>query len=80
MLNAFTAVGVLRALTDFTLSNARRFYSSTGNPSAAKGLTNRRFLLDFCHEDSGILLFVCLFAFFRFIDAVRRFRGVNNQS
>ena len=29
---------VLRALTDFTLSNARRFYSSMGNPLDGKGL------------------------------------------
>ena len=27
MINALTAVGALRALIDFTLSNARRFYS-----------------------------------------------------
>ena len=27
------------ALIDFTLSNARRFYSSMGNPSGLKGLT-----------------------------------------
>ena len=33
-----TAVGALRALIDFTLSNARRFYSWMGNPLAAKGL------------------------------------------
>ena len=26
------------ALIDFTLSNARRFYSSMGNPSGVKGL------------------------------------------
>ena len=28
------AVGALMTLIDFTLSNARRFYSSMGNPSA----------------------------------------------
>ena len=27
------------ALMDFTLSNARRFYSSMGNPLGVKGLT-----------------------------------------
>ena len=27
------------ALIDFTLSNARRFYSSMGSPSGVKGLT-----------------------------------------
>ena len=30
------------ALTDFTLSNARRFYSSMGNPLGLKGLTTRK--------------------------------------
>ena len=39
LLNALTAVGALTALIDFTLSNARRFYSSMGNPLAVKGLT-----------------------------------------
>ena len=29
------------ALIDFTLSNARRFYSSMGNPSGLKGLIKR---------------------------------------
>ena len=38
-INALTAVGALMAVIDFTLSNARRFYSSTGNPLAVKGLT-----------------------------------------
>ena len=38
LLNPFTAVGAHRALIDFTLSNARRFYSSMGNALAAKGL------------------------------------------
>ena len=37
-LNDFTAVGALRALIDFTLSNARRFYMSMGIPLAMKGL------------------------------------------
>ena len=37
-INPFTAEWALRALRDFTLSNARRFYSSTGNPLAGKGL------------------------------------------
>ena len=39
MLNPLTAEWALRALIDFTLSNARRFYSSMGNPLAGKGLT-----------------------------------------
>ena len=34
--NALTAVGALRILLDLTLSNARRFYSSVGNPLAVK--------------------------------------------
>ena len=34
-LNPFTAKDLL---IDFTLSNARRFYSSKGNPLAVKGL------------------------------------------
>ena len=29
-------------LIDFTLSNARRFYSSIGNPLAVKGLTTSK--------------------------------------
>ena len=37
--NALTAVGAFMTLIDFTLSNARRFYSSKGNPLAVKGLT-----------------------------------------
>ena len=41
MLNALTAIGALMTLIDFTLSNARRFYSSMGNPLAVKGLTNQ---------------------------------------
>ena len=38
LFNALTAVGALMTLKDFVLSNARRFYSSMGNPSAVKGL------------------------------------------
>ena len=36
--NPLTAVGALRALIDFTLSNARRFYSSMGDPLAVKNV------------------------------------------
>ena len=36
--NPLTAEWALRALIDFTLSNARRFYSSKGNPLDGKGL------------------------------------------
>ena len=37
--NPLTAEWALRALIDFTLSNARRFYSSVGNSLDGKGLT-----------------------------------------
>ena len=37
-INPFPFERVLRALTDFTLSNARRFYSSMGNLLDGKGL------------------------------------------
>ena len=37
-IKSVTAVGAHRALIDFTLSNARRFYSSMENPLAVKGL------------------------------------------
>ena len=37
LLNPLTAEWALRALIDFTLSNARRFYSSTGDPLDGKG-------------------------------------------
>ena len=37
--NPLTVEGALRALLDFTLSNARRFYLSMGNPLDGKGLT-----------------------------------------
>ena len=36
--NPFPSKWVLRALIDFTLSNARRFYSSMGNLLDRKGL------------------------------------------
>ena len=36
--NALTAVGAFMTPIDFTLSNARRFNSSMGNPLAVKGL------------------------------------------
>jgi len=40
MLNPLTAEWALRTPIDFTLSNARRFYSSMGNLLAVKGLRN----------------------------------------
>ena len=42
LLNPLTAEWALRALIDFTLSNARRFYSSMGNPLDGKGLTTSK--------------------------------------
>ena len=36
--NVFNPFGAKDVLIDFTLSNARRFYSSKGNPLALKGL------------------------------------------
>ena len=39
-LNPLTAELALRALIDFTLSSARRFYSSMGNPLDGKGLNS----------------------------------------
>ena len=39
------AVVALMTHIDFTLSNARRFYSSMGNPSAVKGLNANRLIL-----------------------------------
>ena len=43
------------ALIDFTLSNARRFYSSTGNPLGLKGL-----LEDRCTNDVTVKFFIFL--------------------
>ena len=58
-INALTAVGALMTLIDFTLSNARRFYSSMGNRLAVKGstasntmspLSTLLFLVSFCFQ------------------------------
>ena len=38
-LNPLVSVSAVMTLIDFTLSNARRFYSSMGNPSDTEGLT-----------------------------------------
>ena len=47
VLNALTAAGTLMTLIDFTVSNARRFYSSIGNPLAVKRLkVSKVFLLE----------------------------------
>ena len=42
LFNALTAVGALMTLIDFTLSNARRFYSSMGNLLDGTGLTTSK--------------------------------------
>ena len=42
LINPFPFEWVLRALIDFTLSNARRFYSSMGNLLDGKGLTTSK--------------------------------------
>ena len=53
--NALTAVGALRAPIDFTLSNARRFYSSMGNPLAVKELSRKSaFFIFQCGENSHL--------------------------
>ena len=40
MINPLTAEWALRAVIDFTLSNARRFYSSMGNPLERERVNN----------------------------------------
>ena len=37
-INPFSSIGTLVTLIDFTLSNARRFYSAMGNPLDMKEL------------------------------------------
>jgi len=57
-INALTAVGALMTLIDFILSNAKRFYSSIGNPLAVKGLTESLGSLrgyDDCYNDDFTL-------------------------
>ena len=41
--NPSVSVSALMTLTDFTLCNARRFYSSMGNPSDTEGLSIQKF-------------------------------------
>ena len=53
IINPLTAEWALRALIDFTLSNARRFYSSNGNPLDGKGLRNTFNILCKCLPLSG---------------------------
>ena len=51
-----TAEWALRALVDFTLSNARRFYSSMGNALDGKGLERFSEGRCQCNHDKHILL------------------------
>ena len=51
--NPLTAEWALRALKDFTLSNARRFYSSMGYPLDGKGLRCHTFL-KFVKNENGM--------------------------
>jgi len=59
-INALTAVGALVTLIDFTLSNARRFYSSVGNPLAVKGLNDIRLTRNVFGADGKILTYCLL--------------------
>ena len=52
-INPLTAERALRALIDFTLSNAGRFYSSKGNPLDGKGLENEDDEISSGHEMSS---------------------------
>ena len=45
LINPLTAEWALRTLMDFTLSSARRFYSSKGNPLDGKGLSRYKLSL-----------------------------------
>ena len=53
IINPLTAEWALRALIDFTLSNARRFYSSNGIPLDGRGLRNTFNILCKCFPLSG---------------------------
>ena len=52
--NVLTNVGALITPTDFTVPNARLFYSSMGNPSAVKGLKLR---MDFFGPCTSLCMF-----------------------
>ena len=55
--NTLSAVGALMTLIDFTLSNARRFYSSMRNPLAVKGLIKQDRILLIAHGKVSISAF-----------------------
>ena len=52
--NPSVSVSALMTLIDFTLSNARRFYSSMGNPSDTEGLSSH-----LNHSETKIGEFLC---------------------
>ena len=58
VINPLTAEWALRALIDFTLSNARRFYSSKGNPLDEKGLTTSKTMSRLNNSSDLRVLFV----------------------
>ena len=69
LFHPLTAERAFRALIDFTLSNARRFYSSMGNPLAGKGLMANSHLLSVPSSDRKFIGSTparssCLFFFF----------------
>ena len=55
--NPLTAEQALRALIDFTLSNARRFYSSKGNPLDGKGLRKKYYLQSFVPKENRVSIY-----------------------
>ena len=58
VINPLPAEWALRALIDFTLSNARRFYSSKGNPLDEKGLTTSKTMSPLNNSSDLRVLFV----------------------
>ena len=57
------------ALIDFTLSNARRFYSSMGNPSRVKGLSIRQVQVE---AFGTLIVIVLLYIFFVYFETGSR--------
>ena len=45
LIDTLTAIGILMTLMDFTLSNARQFYSLMANPLAVKVVNLRSYWL-----------------------------------
>ena len=78
--NPLTAECALRAPIEFTLSNARRFYSSMGNPLDRKGLKEiqnsnyyftERNLWQFLRDSTDLFSLYVLFSHFKPRDATR---------